>query len=175
MGPSLIPLPKRAQSHTRQSGFNRAWLKSFPWARSHTRQSGFNRVWLKSFPWVLDVEGEGMLCRLCRKHARRPQKAVVGKTTWVDVPCVTMTQKSLTRHDTSLSHLDAKKLEVQLCLSKKYRGVQQASTAVESAERKAMKAAMKCLYWLAKQKIPHTTNFYWASAAGSIPWCYLPQ
>ena len=32
-------------------------------------------------------------------------------------------------------------------------------TAVESAERKAMKAAMKCLYWLTKQEIPHTTNF----------------
>ena len=96
MGPSLIPLPKRA--------------------RSHTRQNGFNRAWLKSFPWVLDVEGESMLCRLCRKHARCPQKAVVGKTTWVDVPCVTMTQKSLTRHDTSLSHLDAKKLEAELAL-----------------------------------------------------------
>ena len=37
VGLSLIPLPKRAQSHTRQSDFNRAWLKSFP--------------------WVLDVEG----------------------------------------------------------------------------------------------------------------------
>ena len=44
-------------------------------------------------------------------------------------------------------------------MSKKYGGVQQAFTAVESAERKAMKAAMKCLYWLAKQEIPHTTNF----------------
>ena len=63
MGPSLILLPKRA--------------------RSHTKQSGFNRAWLKSFPWVLDVEGEGMLCRLCRKHARRPQKAVVGKTIYM--------------------------------------------------------------------------------------------
>ena len=69
VGPSLIPLSKRA--------------------RSHTRQSDFDRAWLKSFPWVLDVEGEGMLCRLCRKHAWRPQKAVVEKT-WVDVPCVIM-------------------------------------------------------------------------------------
>ena len=114
---------------------------------------------MKYFPWLLDVEGEGTLCRLCSKHARHPQKVFVGKTTWVDVPCVTMTQKSLKRHDTSLSHLDAKKLEAQLCLSKKYWGVQQAITAVESAERKAMKAAMKCLYWLAKQEIPRTTNF----------------
>ena len=53
---SLVPSPKRP--------------------RSHARQTGFNKAWVKSFPWVLEVEGEGMLCRLCRKHARHPQKAV---------------------------------------------------------------------------------------------------
>ena len=106
----------------------------------------------------MEVQGEGMLFRLCRKHNRRPQKAVVGKTTWVDVPCV-MTQRSLRRHNTSLSHLEAKKLEAQLCSSRKDGGLQQAFTIVESAERNAMKAAMRCLYWLAKQEIPHTTTF----------------
>ena len=127
--------------------------------RSHARQSGFNNPWLTSFPWVGVVEGKGMLCKLCRKHNQRPQKAVVGKTTWVDVPCVTLTQNSLRRHDASLSHLDAKKLEAQLCSSKVDGGIEQAFAVVESAERKAMKAAMKCLYWLAKQEIPHTTDF----------------
>ena len=63
------------------------------------------------------------------------------------------------RHDTSLSHVEAKKLELQLCFSTKDGGIQKAFTAVESAERKAMKAAMKCLYWLAKQEILHTTYF----------------
>ena len=62
---------------------------------SHARQSGFNRAWTTSFLWVLEVEGESVLCGLCRKHTRHPPKAVVGKTTWVDVPCVTMTQQSL--------------------------------------------------------------------------------
>ena len=78
-----------------------------------------------------------------------PQKAVVGKTTWVDVSCVTMTQRS---YNTCLSHLEVKKLEAQLCSSRKDGGLQQAFTFVESAKRKAMKAAMRCLYWLAKQK-----------------------
>ena len=66
------------------------------------------------FPWVLEVEGEGMLCGLFRKHTHRPPKAVVGKTIWVDVLCVTITQQSLSRHDTSSSNLDAKKLEAGL-------------------------------------------------------------
>ena len=70
-----------------------------------------------------------------------------------------MTLHSLRRHDTSLSHVEAKKLELQLCLSKKDGGIQQAFTAVESAERKAMKATMKCLYWLAKHEIPHLTAY----------------
>ena len=100
-----------------------------------------------------------MLFHLFRKHSRRPQKAVVGKTTWVDIPCVTIMQNSLRRHDTSLSHQEAKKLEAQLCLSARDGGLRQAFTAVESAERRAMKSAMKCLYWLAKQEIHHTTNF----------------
>ena len=124
--------------------------------RSHARQSGFNKDWSRSYSWVMEVEGEG---RLCRKHNRRPQKAVVGKTTWVDIPCVTVTQTSLRRHDTSRSHLQAKRLEAQLCLSTRDGRLQQSFAVVESAERKAMKAAMKCLYWLAKQEIPHTTNF----------------
>ena len=127
--------------------------------RSHVRQSGFNKDWVRTFPWVEEVKGEGMLCRLCRKHNRRPKKAVVGKTTWVDIPCVTITQQSLKKHDTSFSHLEAKQLETQLCLSRKDGGIEQAFCVVESAERKAMKAAMMCMYWLAKQEIPHTTNF----------------
>ena len=87
------------------------------------------------------------------------QKAVVGKTIWVAVPCVTMTQQSLRRHDTSSSHLDAKKLKAQLCLSRRDGGLQQAFTAVENTEPTAIKAAMKYLYWLAKQEIPCTTNY----------------
>ena len=62
----------------------------------------------------------------------------------------------LRRHDTSLSHLEAKRLEAQICFSRNTGGIMQAFTTVESAERKAM---MKCPYWLAKQEIPHTTNF----------------
>ena len=97
-------------------------LERRPW--SHARQSGFNRAWTASFPWVVEVEGKGMLCRLCRKHNRRPQKAVVRKTTWIDVPCVMMTQHSLRRHDTYIPQsFGSKKLEAQLCFSRKDGGI----------------------------------------------------
>lgn len=94
----------------------------------------------------MDVKGKGMLCRLCRKHSRRPRKAIVGKSS-----CTTIIQHSLQRHETLLSHLEAKQLDAQLCLSGNDGGIEQAFADVESAERKAMKAAMVCMYWLAKQ------------------------
>ena len=63
-----------------------------PWPpakRSRHRLSGFNKVWLKSFPWVVQAEDtEGMLCGLCRKHSRCPKKVAVGMAIWVDLPCV---------------------------------------------------------------------------------------
>ena len=78
---------------------------------------------------------------------------------WVDMPCTTIIQQSLKRHESSESHVDAQKLETQLCLSRVDGGILQAFATVESAEKKALTAAFKCLYWLCKQEIPHTTNY----------------
>ena len=128
--------------------------------RCHARLSGFNKEWQTSYPWVqVSVDGQGMFCKLCRKHSRRPKKVPVGKASWVDVPCVTLQQSSLKRHEASQSHNEAKALEVQLCISRDVGGIEQAFHTVESAERKAMISAMKCLYFLCKNEIPHTTNF----------------
>ena len=128
--------------------------------QAHHRLSGFNPEWPKKFPWVVnEPEKKGMLCKLCIKHSRRPKKAVVGKTIWVDIPCTTLIRESLRRHECSQSHTDACVLETQLCLSRKDGGIQQSFAAIESAERKVMIAAMKCLYCLCKQEIAHTTNY----------------
>ena len=60
-------------------------------------------------------DGTGMLCSLCRKHSRRPQKSVVGKAVWTDTPC-----RSITR---------------------------------------PMIGLLKCMYFLNKRELAHTTNF----------------
>ena len=128
--------------------------------RCHARLSGYNKEWQTSYPWVqVSADGEGMFCKLCRKHSRRPKKVPVGKAFWVDVPCITLQQSSLRRHEASQSHNEAKALEAQLCIARDVGGIEQALSAVESAERKAMISAMKCLYFLCKNEIPHTTNF----------------
>ena len=102
---------------------------------------------------------QGMMCQLCRKHCRRPKSSVVGRAIWVDLPCTTMTKYTLKRHKTSKCHNAAKMLEASLCMSREDRGMQESFAAVESAEKKAMAGAIKCLYWLCKQDIPHTTKY----------------
>ena len=44
-------------------------------------------------------------------------------------------------------------------MSREDGGIQEAFAAVESGEKKAMVGAIKCLYWLCKQDIPHTTKY----------------
>ena len=128
--------------------------------RSRHRESGFDPQWPVDFPWVQqNPEGSGLFCKLCRKHSRRPKKVAIGRAAWVDIPCQTLTRQSLRKHASSDSHKDAVTLETQLCLSTRDGGISAALSTVQSAERRAMIGAMKCMYWLCMQEIPHTTNF----------------
>ena len=123
--------------------------------RSKHRQSGSYSEWYADFPWVTNSRTDnGMFCMLCQKHSRRPQKVAVGHATWVDITCITFTRQSLTKHEASESHKEAVCLEAQLSSP----GIVQALSNVESAGRKAMTGALKCLYWLCRQEFAHTTN-----------------
>ena len=125
--------------------------------RSKHRESGFNSEWVNDFSWVFySSEDNGMYCKLCRKFSKRPQKIADGHATWVDIACITFTRQSLKNHEASESHKEAMLLEAQLSSSG---GIIQAFSNVESAGRKAMICAFRCLYWLCKQEIHHTTNF----------------
>ena len=128
--------------------------------RSKHRESGFDKQWLVDFPWVEPCnspDGGGIFCKVCRKYSRRPTIVPVGCAVWVDIPCITLTRQSLRNHASSASHKDTLFLESQLCLSNTDEGISGAFSAVQSAEHKAMIGAMKCMYLICKQEIPHTT------------------
>lgn len=110
-------------------------------------------------------DGTGMLCSLCRKHSRRPQKSIIGKAVWTDIPCQSITRQALVKHSRSDSHTDAVKMEAALCSSRTDGGIEMAFQRVLSAERKAMIGTLQCMYFLNKREIAHTTNF--------IPLCEL--
>ena len=135
-----------------------AELLSLPASKkSKHRHSGYNHKWKEEFSWI-DCIPDGMICLLCRKHNRRPHKVALGKASWVDIPCKTFTKQSVKNHAKSDSHKDAVTLEAQLCSSVSG-DIRQLLAAVQSAEKKAMIGAMKCMYWLCKQEIAHTTKF----------------
>ncbi|XP_076113346.1 zinc finger protein 862-like [Mytilus galloprovincialis] len=120
------------------------------------RVSGFNDKWLTEFSWLRNVEG-GMKCNLCTKHQRRPKKCVPGKAAWVDLPCLWMVRESILRHGRSETHKEAVAFEGARVLANT-----SLATAVEkevTLNEMAMESAMKCLYWLCKRELPHTTNY----------------
>ena len=75
------------------------------------------------------------------------------------MPCTTITRQSLVRHGKSECHVAATKMEVDLASAKKCGGTERAFDQVVSAEKKAFIGALKCMYWLNKREIAHTTNF----------------
>ena len=104
-------------------------------------------------------EGAGMACFLCRKHSRRPKKSPMGRAVWTDIPCRSLTRQALVKHRQSESHVSAVKLEAALQSSRVDGGIEMAFQHVISAERKALIGALKCMYFLNKQEIAHTTKF----------------
>ena len=80
-------------------------------APSKTRRTGIDPKWHEDFPWILHTDDrDGMLCSVCRKHARRPRKSIIGKAVWTDVPCRTITQQAMSTADcergfAALSHI----------------------------------------------------------------------
>ena len=133
---------------------------------SKKRRSGIDPAWSNDFHWMLPTDnGLGMFCSLCRKYSRRPKKCLVGKAVWTDLPCQSLHRQALVKHSQSESHADAVKMEATLSSSRADGGIRMAFERVFSAERKAMLGALKCMYFLNKREIAHTTNF--------IPLCEL--
>ena len=81
------------------------------------------------------------------------------------MPCRSITRQALVKHSRSESHIDAVKLEAALASARKDGGIERAFQRVVSAERKAMMGSLKCMYFLNKREIAHTTNF--------VPLCEL--
>ena len=124
-------------------------------SRSKRRKSGVDSNWKKDFPWLIELENDEMKC----DFSCRPQKIGVGKAVWVDLPCTTITRQSLVKHSKTLSHIKAVKMEADLSSAQTDGGITMAFQRVVSAQRKAFIGALKCMYFLNKREVAHTTNF----------------
>ena len=124
---------KTSKSTNKQSHeFNRDWL------------SGTRKNWLR-----YDSEERGMYCIFCQKHNKRP----FDRDSWSTIPCKRLRKESLIRYEECQAHRDSVKLE-QIASKTNV-----SSAIAPTLPEKRMKQAFCCLYFLAKHRIPHTTNF----------------
>ena len=119
---------------------------------SSSKQSRrFNCEWLAGRRHWLDYKpDQGMFCLLCKKYNKRPFNNGI----WNSQPCICLRLQSIIIHERSAAHLDSVKLEAA---SKASENVVSALNRPISA--KGIEQAFLCLYFLAKQRIPHTTNY----------------
>lgn len=79
--------------------------------------------------------------------------------TWVEAPCNVITRRSLTEHSQSNCHNEAMSLETTQPVAHRQWGIAEAFDTVVSLQKKALVGHLKCMYFLGKQEIAHTTNF----------------
>ena len=114
--------------------------------------TSFSTDWAKNRPWLKYVQNQGMFCIYCQKHDKQP----FGRTTWNKTPCVRIRMNSVSDHENTVAHKDAVRLEIAASLSK---NIAQELTKPTDISQDGMVQAFKCLYFLAKNNIAHTTNF----------------
>ena len=97
-----------------------------------------------------------MYCSLCQKwQTRLPGRGNV----WITAPCVVLRRDSILEHVCSKSHSTAATAEQEAIRAKPKGGIAQAFEQVRTTQKNALVGALKCMYWLAKREIAHTTNF----------------
>ena len=115
--------------------------------------SGFNHEWIKGGEhWLQYVSGKGMFCTVCRKYDKRPYNCA----TWNKEPCTRYRLQSITAHETCAAHSDSLKLELAATTTP---SISEAIVHLPEVPVKGIEKAFSCLYFLAKRRIPHTTNY----------------
>ena len=106
--------------------------------------------------WLEDKADDGMHCMLCTKWNKVPCR---GTPTWTNEPCVLLRLESVVRHTETQIHRSTAKEELDYQLASIDRGIAVAFENVWEAEECAMKAALACVYFMAKEEIPHMTKY----------------
>ena len=97
-----------------------------------------------------------MCCKLCTKYGKLPQN---GTGKWVRVGVSSLWHDKVSNHELSAMHSDSeycKWEEAQASLTGGIRGTLEVTVTHKC---KSIIGALKCLYYLAKNDLPHTTNF----------------
>ena len=111
----------------------------------------FTNKWLKGREhWLEYIPSQGMFCKLCRKY----DKHSYGHDIWNRTPCTRLRLQSIISHENSAAHRESVRLELTEIPSRNI-----ANIINPTVPKRGMEQAFSCLYFLTKQRIPHTTNY----------------
>ena len=149
-----MPSSSSSEDWYQPTSFERHTTTSADTAKHKT---GYNRTWEADHTWVFYVDGEGMYCKLCRKFdtKNRQNQAKV----WNTEPCTTVRKEVIARHEASAMHKEALEQERTCQILKARGGIREAVQSQVALQKSAVIGAMKCLYWLCKRGIAHTTQY----------------
>lgn len=126
--------------------------------KTKDRDSGVNMDWKTLFPWLEFTEGnQGMLCTYCSQYATKSHRNEI----WITIPCTRIRKSSLNRHATSSIH----KYSMQAMADAKMRErdgsgqIEKAVSSLRTLNRQAFVGALKCMYFVAYNELPHTTLY----------------
>ena len=118
--------------------------------------------WRDKFPWI-DVREDGIYCSRCAEFKPASKtRAYGGSSTFILSAYVGNRPDVLQRHEKSVFHSEAnKKFQESVARRSKRRRIDDYVDQRQqlTIDGEGMCDAFKCLYWLAKNEIAHTTHF----------------
>ncbi|XP_076078789.1 zinc finger protein 862-like [Mytilus galloprovincialis] len=130
-------------------------VKSASPVKSKKHRSTFYKAWESKYQWLTYEEEEGMFCTLCIKFKQQAKNTEV----WTKVGCKSYREDVIRNHERTSYHQVSVNMERDSLISKTTGGIGQALDTVVTLERRAFIAALRCMYFLLKKEIPHTSNF----------------
>ena len=121
---------------------------------AHHRKTGISQTWTKEFKWLQKVRVNnkvGLVCKICHRHAAVPRS---GSKVWTSKPCFHLRLDKIKQHAKSNMHKLSMLAEADTTVA-----ISQAFSDTFSIEMKAAFGCLKCVYWLCKQEIAHTTTY----------------
>ena len=124
----------------------------------------YQKRWEKDFTWLeYDVDYEGAFCKLCKTYGRTLVERTGG--VWTTRPFTNWKKaiEKMKAHASSDTHIKASQA-ASAHQATQHTGlvIQQLQSVAEQERvlnRKAIKSFFRCAHFLARQHIPHTTNF----------------
>lgn len=144
------------QPAAEQAGETEGPSKRLRLAADHHRRSGFDHTWKKKHIWLSYDEDTGMFCKLCTKYSMMPRN---GSGKWITTGCMAFRHDKVLAHENSAMHKEAVRARADEARAAVSGGVRAALEDAISHERRAVVGALKCVYFLVKSELPHTTNF----------------